>query len=380
MSKYDVSVFYFPNYHVGDPHNEKWHGKGWTEWELMKIAKPRFEGHRQPLAPLWGYEDESEIPVMEKKIETAYEYGVNNLIFDWYWYADGPFLNKPLDQAFLKAKNKDKIKFSLMWANHDWLEIHPVPRAYHNSQKVQLAGKITKEEFFKAIDYIIANYFTQPNYYRLDGGLFFSIYEITKFIEVFGTIEGAKEGIKEIRRRVKEAGLGELNFNAIVWGITNLACESNCELDGQALRDIGFDSITSYVWIHEHVIDFPTQDYASYREICEKDFDRLTEKYKGIPYYPNVTAGWDSSPRTGQGDIYEHIGYPYTGVLKNNTPKEFEIALRNVKEKLDKSDLKTKMFTINAWNEWTEGSYLEPDTVDGYGKLEAIKKVFKDEE
>ena len=60
----------------------------------------------------------------------------------------------------------------------------------------------------------------------------------------------------------------------------------------------------------------------------------------------------------------------------NNTPAEFEKALRNVKKMLDESDLKTKMFTVNAWNEWTEGSYLEPDTRDGYGKLEAIKKVF----
>ena len=378
--KYVVSAFYFPNYHKGDKHNEAWHGKGWTEWEVLKNARARFPGHDLPTVPLWGYEDESEVPVMEKKIDAAADHGVNNLIFDWYWYEDGPFLNKALDEGFLKSKNKDRVKFSLMWANHDWLEIHPIPSGYHNSQKVQLSGNISTDALYKAFDYIIENYFTQSNYYRLEGGLFFSIYEIQKFINVFGGVQGAIEGIKEIRRRVKAAGLGELHLNAVVWGITNLACESNLDVDGKTLMDWGFDSVTSYVWIHEHVIDFPTQEYSSFREICEKDFDRLTEKYKGIPYYPNVTCGWDSSPRTCQSDMYENKGYPYTGVLKNNTAAEFKKGLQFIKDKLDKSDLKTKMFTINAWNEWTEGSYLEPDTVDGYGKLEAIKKVFKDEE
>ena len=378
MSKYDVSVYYFPNYHKGDAFNEQWHGKGWMEWELLKKATPRFEGHDQPKIPLWGYEDESEISVMEKKIETAYKYGINNLIFDWYWYEKGPFLNKPLDNAFLRASNREKIKFSLMWANHDWAEIHPVSKAYHNSQKIQLSGKISKDEFFNAIDYIIANYFTQPNYYRLDGGLYFSIYEVNKLLAIFGTMEGVKSCIKEIRKRVKEAGLGELNLNAIVFGLSSLAYETGCKLDGKELKELGFDSATSYVWIHEHSIDFPVQEYSSFREICEKDFERLSNKYKGIPYYPNVTCGWDSSPRTVQSDVYENIGYPYTGILKNNNKEEFEIALRNVKAKLDKSDLQTKMFTVNAWNEWTEGSYLEPDTVEGFGKLEAIKKVFKE--
>lgn len=35
-----------------------------------------------------------------------------------------------------------------------------------------------------------------------------------------------------------------------------------------------------------------------------------------------------------------------------------------------------KIMTINAWNEWTEGSYLEPDTVQGLGYLAAIQATF----
>lgn len=374
---YNISAFYFPNFHKGDKFNEKWHGEGWTEWELMKHATPRFQGHHMPHIPLWGYEDESQIPVMEKKIKTAVEYGITNLLFDWYWYEEGPFLNKALDQAFLKSKNMRDIHFSVMWANHDWDNIHPIARAYHGNPNKGLVWNISEDCFFKAIEYVIKHYFVQPNYYKLDGGLFFSIYEVGKFIENFGGVDKCVEIIKEVRRMVKAAGLGELHMNAIVWGAKILLSESDCTVGGEILKNIGFDSVTSYVWIHEHAVGgFPAVDYSTYRKMCEKDFEILTEKFKGISYYPNVTCGWDSSPRTCQTDMYEDIGYPFGGVLVNNTPQEFEKALINVKKMLDGSNLKTKMFTINAWNEWTEGSYLEPDTEYGYGRLEAIRNVF----
>lgn len=54
-----VASYYFPNYHLGDARNEKKFGKGWSEWELVKAAKPRFNGHHQPNIPAWGYTDES---------------------------------------------------------------------------------------------------------------------------------------------------------------------------------------------------------------------------------------------------------------------------------------------------------------------------------
>ena len=234
--------------------------------------------------------------------------------------------------------------------------------------------------FFDAIDYVIENYFKKSNYYRIEGKLFFSVYETYKLIDNFGSYEKCAEIIKEIRRRVRDAGLGELHLNAVVWGTKILMSENDSSVGGKMLQYIGFDSVTSYVWVHEHAIDrFPTMDYAKFREICEEDFVRLSEEYKGIPYYPNVTCGWDSSPRTVQTDKYGDLGYPFSRILVNNTPEEFEKALRSVKRMLDGSELKTKMFTINAWNEWTEGSYLEPDTREGYGKLEAIKRVFVDQ-
>lgn len=102
MKKY---AWYFPNWHV-DAINEKWHGKGWTEWEVVKVAHPRFEGHLQPKKPLWGYEDESDPKVFGKKIAYAKKYGVDGFIFDFYWLCDlGRYRINALEKGFLGARN-----------------------------------------------------------------------------------------------------------------------------------------------------------------------------------------------------------------------------------------------------------------------------------
>lgn len=100
MSKdIQVAAYYFPNYHP-DARNALSHGPGWTEWELVKMARPRFSGPRQPRVPAWGYEDESKPEVMANKIEVAADHGLDAFIFDWYWYNDGPFLERGLEQGF----------------------------------------------------------------------------------------------------------------------------------------------------------------------------------------------------------------------------------------------------------------------------------------
>jgi len=94
-----------------------------------------------------------------------------------------------------------------------------------------------------------------------------------------------------------------------------------------------------------------------------------------VPYYPNITMGWDSSPRADQRDPYGHYGYPFMNMIANNTPERFEAALRAARKKLLEND-GPFILNINCWNEWTEGSYLEPDTLHGMAYLQAVKRVF----
>ena len=117
--KKEVFAIYFPSWHP-DKHYEKWYGKGFCEWELLKTTKPLFKGHRQPLEPQWGYFDESSPEYMAKQIDLAADSGITGFMFDWYWYDGVEFLEKPLNEAFLNAPNRNRLKFFLMWANHSW--------------------------------------------------------------------------------------------------------------------------------------------------------------------------------------------------------------------------------------------------------------------
>src|SRR5262249_7018627 len=122
-ANYQIGAYYFPGFHA-DPRVSVDHGPGWTEWELLKRAEPKFPGHQQPKVPLWGFEDESNPKVFAKKIAAAADHGLSHFIFDWYWY-DGPYLNGALDRGYLNAPNNSQLKFALMWANHDWVDIQP---------------------------------------------------------------------------------------------------------------------------------------------------------------------------------------------------------------------------------------------------------------
>lgn len=373
VKKYQIAAYYFPDYHP-DKRNDAWHGPGWTEWELVKRAEPRFKGHQQPKIPLWGYEDEAKPEVMEKKIAAAADHGLTSFIFDWYWYNDGPYLQRALEEGFLKARNNDRLKFAIMWANHDLVDIHPAQRSRPCNTLAE--GVVTREAFVKATEHVIENYFNHPSYWRVGEGLYFSIYELMNLIKGFGGLEETCRALEEFRYKVRNAGLGELHLNAVVWGLQILPGEKKITNVNELLGELGFDSVTSYIWVHHQKMEhFPTTNYPKFRDANLGDFEKFSVDYK-LPYYPNITMGWDPSPRTIQADVYENLGYPFTPVLEGNTPQEFEKALLAARGFLDKGRTQPPILTINAWNEWTEGSYLEPDTVNGMGYLEAIRRVF----
>ena len=131
------------------------------------------------------------------------------------------------------------------------------------------------------------------------------------------------------------------------------------------VRKIGFNSSSHYQFCHFLNVN---DDYPRIVQEAAEEWKRLERDFS-IPYYPHVSLGWDNSPRTRQ-----------SAVVQNNTPENVEQALRKAKAYVDERPDLHPLITINSWNEWTETSYLQPDNVYGYGYLQAVKKVFLDEE
>jgi hypothetical protein len=372
-NKITVAAYYFPDYQTGDPRNDIHKGAGWSEWELVKAAKPRFPGHLQPHVPLWGYTDEKNPSIMEQKIDAAANNGIDCFIFDWYMYEDGPFLNRCLDEGFLKARNRGRIKFGLMWANHDWVDIHPYTRG--TPQKLLYPGKVSPKRFDEICDFVISAYFTRTNYWKIDGKAYFSVYDVQKFVEGFGSIEAAKAAMDRMRQKAIAAGLKGVHWNLVAWGNPVLPVEHAPSNTAELIKMLDFDSATSYVWIHHVVLPDIQTDYNEVRDAYIAYWDKAKSEY-GVPYFPNVTMGWDPSPRCDLKSEWANTGYPFMYTIGNNTPENFKLALEMTKNKLLSDPGGPRILNINCWNEWTEGSYLEPDTVNKMKYLEAVKEVF----
>jgi hypothetical protein len=323
--------------------------------------------------PLWGYGDESDPRVMARKINAAADHGISAFIFDWYYYNDGPFLDRPIDEGFLKATNNARLKFAFMWANHNWVDIFP----YHRGEKpkVLYPGCVRPEVYESVCDHLIKDYFIRPNYWRMEGRPYFSFYDLGNLVASFGSVEATRGALDRFRAKAKAAGLPGLHLNAVFWGQTILPNEKTVADPSKLLRDLGFDSVTSYVWIHHVALPKQQTDYNYVRDRYFAYWARATTNF-AVPYIPNVTMGWDPSPRADQSQPFGDFGYPFTNTIQDNTPENFRAALELAKQRLLAQPLGWRVLSLNCWNEWTEGSYLEPDTVHGMAYLDAVKQVF----
>jgi hypothetical protein len=261
-----------------------------------------------------------------------------------------------------------------MWANHDWVDIHPYKR--NSPYNLLYPGPVSREVFDNLTDSIIESYFNHPSYWKIDGKPYFSIYELMTLVKGLGGIAETRAALDAFREKTVRAGLPGLHLNAVVWGVQILPTEQAVRNPAEMLAALGFDSVTSYVWIHHVPLeDFPTTPYIDVYSAYERFWDHAGQEYQ-LPYYPNASVGWDSSPRTVQSDMFTNSGYPFTPVLSENFPAAFEKVLAHMRAKMDADPSQARILTINSWNEWTEGSYLEPDTHNGLGYLQAIRTVF----
>ncbi len=380
--KPEVMAIYFPSWHP-DKHYEKWYGEGFSEWELVKSTKPLFKGHEQPREPLWGYFDESDPAWMEKQIDLAADYGVTGFLFDWYWYSGEKFLENALEKGFLQSSNRERLKFAIMWANHNW-GMWPAVDATNpgmNGNENQGAAlfleiKHSPEDLIAVAEYCCKHYFSCENYWKIAGKPVFSFYDLSIMIEQFGSIEKMAEGIKLMRQTVRRHGFDGLYL------LGNIGCCNDNEYccgwgRVEWARQLGFDSVFAYNIVrtksYSHISEeMPIVDYCEVIESHQYCWGKIEEG--GLMHLPSVTTGLDVSPRWNRNirPPMDFRSLGYEPIVVNNTPERFGELCRIA---LDRAVAQGReAIIINAWNEWTEGMYLLPEKKYGDDYLKELAK------
>jgi hypothetical protein len=360
-----VAAYIWPSCH-DDPlaHKKLW-SEGIGEWEVIKKGNPRFEGHYQPRQPLWGYEMDNDPKVVEKWIDTATDHGVNVFIYDWYWYEEGPYLESAQNEGFLKAKNNFKMQFYIMWANHDVKFNYWNVHRYKDNTNILWDAKVDWKNYKIIVDRVIKQYFKRPNYLKINGQPVFSIFSVDKLLESFGgNLEETRKALDYFRDEVKKAGFPGLHIQWNQGGGSLMSEEKTNQFRDKA-KTMGFNSVAMYN------MGGRVEDYIAYGTNSIKIREQL-DSVLDVPVFPCVSIGWDDTPRFPAKGIKDVVHY-------NNTPQSFATLLYKAKKYADNHPEQPKLITINAWNEWVEGSYLLPDMLNGFGYLEAVKKVMNGE-
>jgi hypothetical protein len=366
----EVVAIYCPLWHNYD-HASSWKGEGWCEWELLKTAVSRFDGHYQPYRPTWGYFDESDSKWSAKEIALAADHGIDVFLVDWYWYSGVRIMEEALERGLLQARNRDRIQFALMWANHNWADYFPPP--FGQKWNSWLPSRHSPRDWDRVMQYCLERYFCQPNYWTPEGSLFFSVFEPLRLVRELGGAKAFKKILSETNRRLARAKLPPLHLNAMLWG-PEAADE---------LREAGFASTTNYnITSSGKVSAELTERYEDVIDAHRQKWGRMAGA--SLPYCPVITMGWDVTPRCEKtvpwpfppSPLSGNRDYPYGPVVVGNTPELFSELCEHGLQHCRETHPVPYAVCVNAWNEWTEGSFLLPEQRHGTAYLESLRRTF----
>lgn len=316
VSRYQLGVYYFPG----------WSPDQWHRWNLQAGYPERD--------PVLGWYEEGSPEVADWHIKWAVENGLSFFIYDWYWRDGKEDLRAGLNEGFFNARYRDCIQFALMWANHP-------PFADH-----------TPAQLAQVVDYWLEHYLRRSNYLRVDGLPYVSFFSPYELLAAFGDEARVRERLDAMRARVRAAGLPGLHI-AACGGLARSAAEQ--------FQRMGFDSFTAYNYVGIGAAA-PQASHRRYMHAHREIWERL--EGAALPYVPLLTVNWDARPWHG----------PRTTHYFARSTETFAEGLRALRRHLDTHG-KT-MAILEAWNEWGEGSYLEPNVEFGFADLEAVRAVF----
>lgn len=349
-------AFYLPQYYP-DPHNTRWWGRGSTEWTNVSKSFPQYLGHYQPRFPgELGFYDLRIMDNIHRQIELAEFYGVYGFCFYYYWF-DGERL---LDLPFDNFVNDESITFpfSICWVNETWT------RQWGEASQTPLIIQNPNVDSYKEFIKSCIMLFKRQNYIKIKGKPILTIYKPMQIPQPEEVISYWREYVK------KEIGMD-------LYLIASLE-NAEEEKKWQNLLNIGFDACSEFA-PGPH-LGYMKNITAEKKFVCNTFLGRVLDykdfvenkKYMEMPkgkIFRAISPMWDNTPRRKNKGL----------ILDGATPQLYKTWLTDIINETQQNNmLDDKFIFINAWNEWAEGAYLEPDLKWKYGYLEATAMAIRD--
>ena len=353
-----VAAYVYPGWHAIPERDASFH-PGFTEWELLRDCRPRFDHHAQPRVPLLGEYDDRDSAAVGERIRLARHHGVDPGWYGVFWCRGKPVFEAGLDEGFLGSSAGQDAPFACIWANRMPRRVLPVRRA--DLPVVESTREVPSDvdDFVAFVKMLAESYFVRPNYLTVEGRSYLSIYDSTFFVRDLGRNNAAR-AIRAAREWLRAHGHRDLHLAAI---------EPNAEAL-PLVSELGFDSVTHYVFLPDWKGPF-LQDYREYAELRAGEWAAFGAR-SGLPYMPSVAPGWDASPRGADFGDSRPDRYPWSPVVVGERPELFGEALERALAFESARGVEDPLVFIASLNEWTEGHYVEPDERFGHGWLEAI--------
>jgi glycosyltransferase involved in cell wall biosynthesis len=342
-------AYYLPQFHRV-PENDAWWGKGFTDWTNLLRATPRFVGHQQPRVPRdLGFYDLENPEVLRRQVEMAKGAGLEGFVFYSYWFNRHRLLEKPLE-LFLADKSLD-FSFCAMWANENWT------RRWDGLEHEVLIAQQYLESDDEALVAHFARLFTDARYIRIEGRPLLFIYRaalipgararIGKWRAMFRALHGEEPLL------VMAQSMGE-DYDPTPYGL-----DGAVEFPPHKINQLA-PHIEDRLTLLDPDFSATVHDYAAFAE---------TSLAMPVPDYPlikTIVPSWDNDPRReGKGPI-----------LHGSTPALYQGWLEKLVDYAEKNPFHgEKIICVNAWNEWAEGAYLEPDLHSGAAYLNATSRA-----